>query len=948
MTASLTVLSGSLAGKRLDIDGSADEVLVGSDPDCGLALDLPGVSPIHARVSLDQGELFVHDTRSARGVFVNDDRVEGEVSLRDGDVLWLGPPGDPDSVMLQCRLGTAAAPADEAAMFATEGSPYDGLEAPVEEEPAAIVDTTDPMGDLGDLLAAAPEEPAAPTPEAAPPPPAPAAAAPPAEVPAPAMPVAAPPSPAPAEPPAEDVFFMEEPAAMEEPPAPAAPAPPPPAPPAPTPDDLFFVEEPAAPEPPPVPAVVPTPPAPAPRPPAAAPPAAPAPSATPAPRPAAPAAPATTRPPASAGSSAAPPRPVRRPGPTPPPSAALESDDAPAPRPRSVPPRAAAPAPARRKSGPPVALLAGGAGLVVLAVLAGVFALRSKAAPAIQSISPPRVGLGQSVTITGTSFAATPAGNVVQFAGKAGRVVQASATRLQVEIPEIDAAPGRDTPVPVIVIVEGRESKPATVGVFLAPRIHGIAPTVAMPGDEVVLQGAGWGAGATVEFGSVAATVLDSSPTSIKVTVPALEGAPGTEFPVRVAMGADTSNPAPFLLGRLPLIVSVTPAAAAPGDVVTLAGRGFDARPSANTVRIGGLRALVASSTSTDLKVVVPRVPAGEAAVELRVPGTDNVGQSKLFVAAGPDPIDFRFVAEPFEDQPGHDHAQLSTGLGPAFVLSASGGRSAAERALEAERRLNEAAAALRASIDTDVRARGLDASPSLVLIGKDTPLFDVTPDDAAAYDEDWTGLKGRGGPVTPVRLAVWWEAVARDLVALLVRGDKPHVAADLAAEGRVFADLHPLARKAVTAGVPREVIADARPAVRDALRTAGLRVPASVKGPVSASPVETAPVAVAAAGPVLKLDGNWSGTETESGSLKYITVTFSGAAGSLTYQRALAITVPVREVVQQKASVHFLVNTGSGPRYYQGKWDGQKLTGTLSVDPAGKSPVGTFELTPS
>ena len=100
-------------------------------------------------------------------------------------------------------------------------------------------------------------------------------------------------------------------------------------------------------------------------------------------------------------------------------------------------------------------------------------------------------------------------------------------------------------------------------------------------------------------------------------------------------------------------------------------------------------------------------------------------------------------------------------------------------------------------------------------------------------------------------------------------------------------------------------------------------------------------------AGPGLRLDGSWSGTETESGSLKYISASFSGPSGSLTYQRALSITVPVRDVAQQKASVRFSVQTGAGPRYYQGRWDGQKLTGTLSTDPGGKSPVGTFELSP-
>ena len=232
---------------------------------------------------------------------------------------------------------------------------------------------------------------------------------------------------------------------------------------------------------------------------------------------------------------------------------------------------------------------------------------------------------------------------------------------------------------------------------------------------------------------------------------------------------------------------------------------------------------------------------------------------------------------------------------------------------------------------------------------------MEVTLDDAAAYEEDWTGLKGRGGPVSPVRVAVWWEAVARDLVLLLVRGEKPHFAADLAPEGRVFADLYPLARKSVAVGVPRQLIAEARPPVREALRTAGLRIPATVKGPapVVAAATTTTPETAAAspaapAGPALRLDGRWSGSETDSGRTTYITAVFAGPGGTFTYERALSVSQPLLGVVQQKTLVRFYVQTGAGPRYYQGKWDGEKLTGTVSVDPASKSPVGTFELGPS
>ena len=81
MTATLTVLSGPLAGTRLDVDGpDGRRSSSAPTPTAGLPLDLPGVSPIHARLSLDQGSLIVSDTRSPRGLFVNDTRVDGQVA----------------------------------------------------------------------------------------------------------------------------------------------------------------------------------------------------------------------------------------------------------------------------------------------------------------------------------------------------------------------------------------------------------------------------------------------------------------------------------------------------------------------------------------------------------------------------------------------------------------------------------------------------------------------------------------------------------------------------------------------------------------------------------------------------------------------------------------------------------------------------------------------------
>src|SRR5438552_11304839 len=113
---SLNVLSGPLSGRKLVLEDAVDNILIGSDPSCGFVLDTPGVSPIHARLWVDLNGATVYDTNSPNGVNVNDDRVVKEAPVRNGDILWLGPPGEEGSVLIQCIFppapaGAAAVPA---------------------------------------------------------------------------------------------------------------------------------------------------------------------------------------------------------------------------------------------------------------------------------------------------------------------------------------------------------------------------------------------------------------------------------------------------------------------------------------------------------------------------------------------------------------------------------------------------------------------------------------------------------------------------------------------------------------------------------------------------------------------------------------------------------------------------------------------------------------------
>jgi len=921
--ASLTVLGGPLKGKTLLLEDAVDEILVGSDPDSRFCLDVPGVSPIHARIWLDLAGAKVYDTRSPRGVYINDARVTGEAPLHDGDILWLGPPGEDESVMIRYR-----APSDLDAVAPAPAEPSEPIEEPIlfsGDEPVPEAPGKDSFGFGDDELAFA-EPPPVPTRAPAPP---------------------APPAHPEGEPLAgllDDFAFLEEPASAPEPPPKSVAPPPlpddflvdtpsasaepswtPPAEPSIGEEEAFFVDEPSAPavpaphpEPPPVPV--------APPPLPVAPPPVPKAAPAPPPPPSKPAAPARAEAPA----------PARRERPPQP--------DRPAAAPRvrpERPARAERPAPAS-----PVGRYAViGVGVLAVVAAAGYFLTKGMGGPSIQSIAPSRARAGEVITLSGKNFSSTPASNVVRFEGThEGRVVSATSSQLQVEVPDVPAAIGRPNRVPVTVTVDGRTSDSSLIAVYQAPRIHGLSPSVAMPGEDVVLAGSGWGQGASVRFGNVDVPVVDVTGTTLKVRVPQIAGPPGTSVPVVVSMGADPSNPAPFILGRLPLILSVEPRSAGPGDTVTIQGRGFTRDPARDQVRLAGARTVVGTSSEEELKFVVPFLdaPAGDLPVELRIAGLENVGQSSLAWPGPADPVDLRFSAEPFEDEGGHLHAAVTTALGPVLVLSAAGGRSAVERAFDAQRRLNEAAGALKASREADIEVRPADGAYGLFLSGRNEPLVVARGEDAAAYNEDWTKAKGKGGPATPGRLASWWSAVLRDLVLLLARDEKPHYAAGLSPDGRPLGDFFDAARKSAASGVPRAVLTQGRPPARVAMRTIALRMPASVTAPAGES---ASGGAVSGPAP-LRLAGDWAGNEVETGERKFVIASFAPPAGTLTYQRALTITVPLANVEQGRdGSVRFEAQAGRGTRYYSGKWDGQKIAGKITSDQAGQEVTGSFEL---
>jgi DNA-binding winged helix-turn-helix (wHTH) protein len=79
-----------LWGKR-KIPLAEGETLIGRGSDCGVRIDSTRVSRHHARIRVAGGEAVLQDCQSKNGSYVRGKRLEGSVSLEDGDSIKMGP-----------------------------------------------------------------------------------------------------------------------------------------------------------------------------------------------------------------------------------------------------------------------------------------------------------------------------------------------------------------------------------------------------------------------------------------------------------------------------------------------------------------------------------------------------------------------------------------------------------------------------------------------------------------------------------------------------------------------------------------------------------------------------------------------------------------------------------------------------------------------------------------
>lgn len=62
---------------------------LGTDPECGMRVLVPGISPRHFRIEIRENKIIIKDLRSETGTFVNSERIIEKI-LTDGDLISAG------------------------------------------------------------------------------------------------------------------------------------------------------------------------------------------------------------------------------------------------------------------------------------------------------------------------------------------------------------------------------------------------------------------------------------------------------------------------------------------------------------------------------------------------------------------------------------------------------------------------------------------------------------------------------------------------------------------------------------------------------------------------------------------------------------------------------------------------------------------------------------------
>ena len=170
------------------------------------------------------------------------------------------------------------------------------------------------------------------------------------------------------------------------------------------------------------------------------------------------------------------------------------------------------------------------------------------------------------------------------------------------------------------------------------PSIVSFSPAEGSAGTTIVIKGASFSQNAsknTVTIGPYTCTIVSVSAEELTVKLPANVTKSGKfKIIIKLADKSVTSTNDFTLVGPIPL--SVSPASALEGTLITISGTGFSLTPSENEVKFEEVLATVLTSSATTLTLKVPHTFfAGNVTIKVTVNGI--TGSYSPFTIEGPD-----------------------------------------------------------------------------------------------------------------------------------------------------------------------------------------------------------------------------------------------------------------------------------------------------------------------
>lgn len=216
--------------------------------------------------------------------------------------------------------------------------------------------------------------------------------------------------------------------------------------------------------------------------------------------------------------------------------------------------------------------------------------------PVVTGYEPAQGIAGDTITITGQYFNPTAADFAVKLKDKPfGTILTKTDTTIR------------------LVIATHLHSGPVTLTTFaqkvtgpdfvILPVIESVTPLSAPENLPVTIRGTNFLPSPTVRFDNTQGTITASTDTLITVTVPALlnPGEDSHEVSLTVSVNGYASEAIPLIIlpSTAPVIYTITPAVASPGETITLTGDQFGTDKNAITITFPGRSGRVTATIQT-------------------------------------------------------------------------------------------------------------------------------------------------------------------------------------------------------------------------------------------------------------------------------------------------------------------------------------------------------------